>query len=39
MTQLIGSAKARELYMLSDRVSAEEALKLGLATGYVNQKN
>ena len=31
MTQLIGSAKARELYMLSDRVSAEEALKLGLA--------
>jgi 2-(1,2-epoxy-1,2-dihydrophenyl)acetyl-CoA isomerase len=31
MTQLIGSAKARELYMLSDRVSAEEALDLGLA--------
>jgi 2-(1,2-epoxy-1,2-dihydrophenyl)acetyl-CoA isomerase len=30
MTQLIGSAKARELYYLSDRVSAEEALKLGL---------
>ena len=30
MTQLIGSAKARELYMLSDRVSAEEALDLGL---------
>tara|TARA_Y100001970_G_scaffold162688_1_gene198858 strand:+ start:4072 stop:4893 length:822 start_codon:yes stop_codon:yes gene_type:complete len=30
MTQLIGSAKARELYMLSDRVSAEEALKIGL---------
>ena len=26
MTQLIGSAKARELYMLSDRVSAEEAI-------------
>lgn len=31
MTQLIGSAKARELYYLSDRVSAEEALRLGLA--------
>ncbi len=30
MTQLIGSAKARELYLLSDRVSAEEALDLGL---------
>ena len=30
MTQLIGSAKARELYYLSDRVSAEEALNLGL---------
>ena len=31
LTQLVGSAKARELYYLSDRVSAEEALKLGLA--------
>ncbi len=30
MTQLIGSAKARELYYLSERVSAEEALRLGL---------
>lgn len=30
MTQLIGSAKARELYFLSERVSAEEALQLGL---------
>ena len=30
MTQLIGSAKARELYFLSERVSAEEALVLGL---------
>ncbi|AKJ27128.1 enoyl-CoA hydratase [Caldimonas brevitalea] len=30
MTQLVGAAKARELYMLSDRVSAEEALRLGL---------
>ena len=30
MTQLVGSAKARELYFLSDRVSADEALRLGL---------
>lgn len=30
MSQLVGSAKARELYFLSDRVSAEEALRLGL---------
>jgi 2-(1,2-epoxy-1,2-dihydrophenyl)acetyl-CoA isomerase len=31
MTQLIGAAKARELYLLSERVSADEALRLGLA--------
>ena len=31
MSQLVGTAKARELYFLSDRVSAEEALRLGLA--------
>src|SRR5580698_6387065 len=30
LTQLVGSAKARELYFLSERVGAEEALKLGL---------
>ncbi len=30
MTQLVGSAKARELYFLSERVSADEALGLGL---------
>jgi 2-(1,2-epoxy-1,2-dihydrophenyl)acetyl-CoA isomerase len=30
LTQLVGSAKARELYYLSERVSAEEALRLGL---------
>jgi 2-(1,2-epoxy-1,2-dihydrophenyl)acetyl-CoA isomerase len=30
MTQLVGSAKARELYFLSDRVTADEALNLGL---------
>jgi 2-(1,2-epoxy-1,2-dihydrophenyl)acetyl-CoA isomerase len=31
----VGSAKARELYYLSDRVSAEEALQLGLANWVV----
>jgi 2-(1,2-epoxy-1,2-dihydrophenyl)acetyl-CoA isomerase len=30
LTQLVGSAKARELYYLSERVSAAEALSLGL---------
>ncbi|MFC3069783.1 enoyl-CoA hydratase [Phenylobacterium soli] len=35
LTQLVGAAKARELYYLSDRVSAEEALRLGLANWVV----
>ncbi|MET0325425.1 MAG: enoyl-CoA hydratase-related protein, partial [Ilumatobacteraceae bacterium] len=30
LTQLVGSAKARELYYLSDRVDAQESLRLGL---------
>ncbi len=30
LTQLVGSAKARELYYLSERVDAKEALQLGL---------
>lgn len=30
MTQLVGAAKARELYFLSPRVSADEALRIGL---------
>jgi 2-(1,2-epoxy-1,2-dihydrophenyl)acetyl-CoA isomerase len=30
MSQLVGSAKARELYYFSERVNAEEALRLGL---------
>jgi len=30
LTQLVGAAKARELYFLSERISAEEALRLGL---------
>jgi 2-(1,2-epoxy-1,2-dihydrophenyl)acetyl-CoA isomerase len=35
MSQLVGSAKAREFYFLSDRVSADEALRLGLANWVV----
>ena len=35
LTQLVGAAKARELYYLSDRVSAEEALRLGLTNWVV----
>ncbi|MEM7190126.1 MAG: enoyl-CoA hydratase-related protein, partial [Pseudomonadota bacterium] len=31
LSQLVGSAKAREMYFLSDRVSAAEAERLGLA--------
>lgn len=30
MSQLVGTAKARQLYYLSERVSADEALQLGL---------
>jgi 2-(1,2-epoxy-1,2-dihydrophenyl)acetyl-CoA isomerase len=30
LSQLVGTAKARELYFLSDRVSADQALNLGL---------
>ena len=30
LTQLVGTAKAREMYYLSDRVTADEALRLGL---------
>ena len=39
MTQLIGSAKARELYFLSDRISADEALELGLTNWVVEPDN
>jgi 2-(1,2-epoxy-1,2-dihydrophenyl)acetyl-CoA isomerase len=31
LTQLVGSGKARELYYLSERITADEALRLGLA--------
>jgi 2-(1,2-epoxy-1,2-dihydrophenyl)acetyl-CoA isomerase len=39
MTQLIGSAKARELYYLSDRVPADEALRLGLLNRVVSAED
>ena len=32
LTQLVGSAKARELYLGNERVGAEEALRLGLVS-------
>jgi len=35
MTQLVGSAKARELYYLSERIGAQEALRLGLLNRLV----
>ena len=35
LTQLVGAAKARELYFLSDRISAAEALRLGLTSWVV----
>lgn len=35
MTRLIGSAKARELYLTSPLISAEDAYRLGLATRVV----
>ena len=39
LTQLVGSAKARELYFLSERVSAEEALRLGLTNWVVEPED
>ena len=35
LTQLVGTSKARELYFLSDRVSAEECLRLGIVNKVV----
>ncbi len=37
MTKLIGPAKTKELYMLSERVNASEALRLGLVTRVTTQ--
>jgi 2-(1,2-epoxy-1,2-dihydrophenyl)acetyl-CoA isomerase len=35
LTQLVGPGKAKELYFLSDRVSADECLRLGIANQVV----
>lgn len=35
LTHMVGSAKAREIYFLSDRVPAEECLRLGIANQVV----
>jgi 2-(1,2-epoxy-1,2-dihydrophenyl)acetyl-CoA isomerase len=35
LTQMVGTAKAREIYYLSDRVSADECLRLGIACQVV----
>jgi 2-(1,2-epoxy-1,2-dihydrophenyl)acetyl-CoA isomerase len=35
ITQLVGSAKARELYYLSERIGAQEALRIGLVNRVV----
>jgi 2-(1,2-epoxy-1,2-dihydrophenyl)acetyl-CoA isomerase len=35
LTHLVGTAKAREIYFLSDRVSAEECQRLGIAAQVV----
>jgi 2-(1,2-epoxy-1,2-dihydrophenyl)acetyl-CoA isomerase len=37
MSRLIGSAKARELYFLSERVDMEEAERLGLVNGVFSE--
>ena len=38
MSRLIGSAKARELYFLSDKVTMEEAESLGLVNGVFSEE-
>ena len=39
LTQLVGSAKAREMYFLSDRIGADEALRLGLCNWVCAPEN
>lgn len=38
LSNLVGSGKAKELYFLSDRVGAEECLRLGIANQVVPQE-
>jgi 2-(1,2-epoxy-1,2-dihydrophenyl)acetyl-CoA isomerase len=35
LTQIVGTAKARELYLLGDRIDAQEALRLGIVNWVV----
>lgn len=39
MTKLVGAARARELYLLSDRVSADRAYALGLTNWVTSPEN
>ena len=39
MSRLIGSAKARELYFLSDRVDMDQAMSLGLVNGVFSAES
>jgi 2-(1,2-epoxy-1,2-dihydrophenyl)acetyl-CoA isomerase len=39
LTRLVGSAKARELYFLADVISADEALRIGLANRVVPKES
>ncbi|MGI9221511.1 MAG: enoyl-CoA hydratase-related protein [Woeseiaceae bacterium] len=39
LSQLVGTAKARELYFLSERISADEALNLGLTNWVVEPED
>ncbi len=39
LTQLVGSAKARELYFLSDRIDAKQAEQLGLINQVVSESS
>jgi 2-(1,2-epoxy-1,2-dihydrophenyl)acetyl-CoA isomerase len=39
LTQLVGAAKAKELYLLSDRLSAEDALRLGVVNRVFPQSS
>jgi 2-(1,2-epoxy-1,2-dihydrophenyl)acetyl-CoA isomerase len=38
LTQILGTAKARELYFLSDRIDAAEALRIGLVNRVVSKE-
>ena len=39
LSQLVGTSKAKELYFLSERISADEALRLGLANWVVEPED